>query len=94
MKAETLKKRMQKDRVMESITIRMPVDVLDDLKKLAPLLGYNGYQSLLRAYVGRGLREDLDKLEPLDRFSDFVQMLKLRGVDETIIEETLSEIRR
>lgn len=85
---------MQKDRAMESITIRMPVDVLDDLKKLAPLLGYSGYQSLLRAYVGRGLREDLDKLEPLDRFADFVEMLKLRGVDETIIHNPLGEILR
>ncbi len=94
MKAETLKKRMQKDRVMEAITIRMPVDVIDDLKKLAPLLGYSGYQSLMRAYVGRGLREDLDKLEPLDRFADFVKMLKLRGVDEALIDQTLSEILR
>ena len=48
----------------------------------------------MRAYVGRGLREDLDKLEPLDRFADFVKMLKLRGVDEALIDQTLSEILR
>ena len=31
-----LKKRLQKDRPMTSISIRMPEDVLDDLKEIAP----------------------------------------------------------
>jgi hypothetical protein len=51
--------RLRKDRPMVTITLRMPGDVVDDLKRVAPKLGFSGYQPLLRAYVGRGLRADL-----------------------------------
>ena len=44
MKIEQLKTRLSKDRPMTTITLRMPVDVVDDLKRIAPLLGFNGYQ--------------------------------------------------
>jgi hypothetical protein len=35
---------------------RFPADVIEDLKRVAPLLGFSGYQPLVRAYVGQGLR--------------------------------------
>lgn len=41
------------------ITIRMPVDVLEDLKRVAPLKGMSGYQALIKFYISQGLREDL-----------------------------------
>ncbi|MCB1807639.1 MAG: hypothetical protein KDJ99_21545, partial [Candidatus Competibacteraceae bacterium] len=63
MKIETLRKRLDKDRPMTSVTIRMPEDVIEDLKRIAPKLGFSGYQPLIRAYVGQGLREDLERLE-------------------------------
>lgn len=45
-------------------TIRMPEDVIEDLKRIAPLLGFSGYQSLIRAYIiGQGLRVDLERFE-------------------------------
>jgi hypothetical protein len=52
MKIEKLKTRLKKDRPMTSITIRIPIDVVDDLKQVAPILGFSGYQALLKAYVG------------------------------------------
>jgi hypothetical protein len=39
------------------------VDVLDALKRVAPLQGFSGCQPLIRAYVGQGLRADLQRLE-------------------------------
>ena len=54
---------LSKDRPMVSVTLRMPDDVVNDLKKVAPLKGFFGYQGLLRAYVGAGLREDLERME-------------------------------
>jgi hypothetical protein len=48
---------------MTSISIRVPEDVIDDLKLLAPKLGFSGYQPLIRAYIGQGLRKDLARLE-------------------------------
>jgi predicted DNA binding CopG/RHH family protein len=58
MKAEALKKRLNKNRPMTTITIRIPEDVIEDLKRIAPLLGFSGYQPLVRAYIGQGLRSE------------------------------------
>ena len=41
----------------------MPEDVIEDLKRIAPLLGFSGYQPLVRAYIGQGLRADLERLD-------------------------------
>ncbi len=49
-----------KDRPTIMISIRMPVDVVEKLKKIAPVKGISGYQALIKYYVGKGLREDLD----------------------------------
>ncbi|GFE67604.1 hypothetical protein [Chroococcus sp. FPU101] len=91
MKYETLKKRLDKNRPMTSITIRIPEDVLEDLKQLAPLLGFSGYQPLIRAYIGQGLRKDLERMES-QTVTALIANLKRRGVSEEIIEEALSEI--
>ncbi|MFM8333058.1 MAG: hypothetical protein ACKN9T_15340 [Candidatus Methylumidiphilus sp.] len=55
---ERLKKRLDKDRLMTSITLRMPVDVVDSLKEIAPRKGFCGYQALLKSYISEGLRRD------------------------------------
>ena len=85
-----LKKRLQKDRPMTSITIRMPEDVLDDLKEVAPALGFSGYQPLIRHYIGQSLRKDLARLEG-DPVSIMADSLRRRGVADTVIEEALAE---
>ena len=41
---------------MASVMLRMPADVVEDLKRLAPVLGFSGYQPLIRACVGQCLR--------------------------------------
>ena len=61
-KNETILKRLRKDRQMTTISLGMPEDVIDDLKRVAPALGFSGYQPLIRAYVGQGLRKDLVRL--------------------------------
>ena len=58
MLSDRLKKRLVKDRPMTSITLRIPVDVVDSLKEIAPLKGVSGYQTLLKAYISDGLRQD------------------------------------
>src|SRR3989304_4978038 len=55
---ERIKKRLNKDRPMTSITLRIPQDVVDSLKELAPKRGFSGYQALLKFYIGEGLRAD------------------------------------
>lgn len=60
MKTGDLKKRLRKDRPMITVSLRMPEDVVDDLQRIAPRLGFASYQALLRAYVGQGLRRHLE----------------------------------
>jgi hypothetical protein len=43
MKVEALKQRLNRNRPMTTVTIRMPEDVVEELKKVAPLLGFSGY---------------------------------------------------
>lgn len=79
MKIDKLKSRLERDRPIVSVTLRMPEDVIQDLKRIAPLLGFSGYQPLIRAYVGQGLRKDLERLDS-DAISGLVAGLKKRGV--------------
>jgi hypothetical protein len=90
MKIETLKQRLDRNRPMSSVTIRIPEDVIEDLKRIAPLLGFSGYQPLIRAYIGQGLRVDLERMES-ETLTALVASLKRRGVSDTIIDEALTE---
>ena len=65
MKINKLTERLQKDRPMMMVSIRIPEDVVDDLKRVAPMLGFSGYQALIKAYIGQGLRTDLERLTAL-----------------------------
>ena len=91
MKIEALKKRLDRNRSMTAITIRMPEDVIEDLKRIAPLLGFSGYQPLVRTCIGQGLRADLERLDG-DTVSALIASLKRHGVSEELIQEALAEV--
>jgi len=91
MKSSDLKKRLQKDRPMTSITLRIPEDLVDDLKRVAPQLGFSGYQPLMRTYIGQGLRQDLARLESQPNLERFVDSLRKHGVAEDTISEAMEE---
>jgi hypothetical protein len=93
MKTSDLKKRLRKDRPMTTISLRMPEDIVDDLKRVAPRLGFSGYQPLLRTYVGQGLRRDLERLEGTVELSEFIDSLARHGVDEVVIAEAMAEMK-
>jgi hypothetical protein len=59
MKNKPLKTR---DRKTMMVSLRMPEDVVENLKRVAPLKGMTGYQALIKYYVGMGLRRDLETL--------------------------------
>jgi hypothetical protein len=91
MKNSKMQTRLNRNRPMVSVTLRMPEDVVEDLKKVAPLKGISGYQPLIRAYIGQCLRKDLKLIEN-DALSGLVNSLKKRGVSDSIIEEALAEV--
>jgi hypothetical protein len=61
------------------------------MKRIAPLLGFSGYQPLIRAYIGQGLRVDIDRIEGCLDIAKFVEGLKGRGINENIIAEAIAE---
>lgn len=91
MKINDLKKRLRKERPMTSVTLRIPEDIVDDLKRVAPALGFSGYQPLMRAYIGQGLRTDLERLESQQALSAIIDSLRKHGVDDTVIASAVAE---
>ena len=84
MLSERLKKRLAKDRPMTSITLRIPVDVVDSMKQIAPLKGVSGYQTLLKSYISEGLRHDEEKFAH-GQIARLIEALKKRGVSDEVL---------
>lgn len=91
MKTSKLRVRLQKNRPMTTITMRIPADIVEDLKRVAPERGFSGYQPLIRAYVGQGLREDLHLIEEKPELSKIIASLRKQGIKETAIKKAISE---
>jgi hypothetical protein len=89
---ERIKTRLVRDRKMTTISLRMPEDLIDDLKEIAPALGFSGYQPLIRAYIGQGLRKDQARLDgsPMQRLAE---SLRNRGVNDEVISAAVAEAK-
>ena len=85
-----LEKRFKKPRPMTSISIRMPEDVLENLKEVSTALGFSGYQPLIRFYIGQSLRKDLARIEG-DPVAIMADSLRRHGVAAAVIEEAVAE---
>lgn len=79
---------------MTTISLRMPQDVVDDLKRIAPRLGFSGYQPLIRAYVGQSLRRDLERLEATPNVSALIESLRRQGVQDEVIASAMAEMEQ
>ncbi|MGA9070262.1 MAG: hypothetical protein WB424_08420 [Terracidiphilus sp.] len=91
--SEMIQLRMKADRPMTVISIRLPEDVIDDLKEIAPTLGFSGYQPLIRAYIGQGLRKDLARLES-SQFQALTESLRKHGINDQVISAAIAEAQR
>jgi hypothetical protein len=90
--AQRVWQRLRRDRPMTTISMRIPEDVIDDLKDIAPTLGYSGYQPLIRAYIGRGLKRDLEKMDRSPGQA-LAQSLRKRGMSDSVIAEVIAEAK-
>lgn len=88
---DRIKTRLNKDRPMTSITLRIPVDVVDSLKRIAPLRGFSGYQALLKSYLSEGLRRDESQFASVTT-ARLIAALKKRGVTDEILDEAAREL--
>jgi hypothetical protein len=88
--SERLRDRMKKQRVMTSISLRIPENVIEDLKEIAPSLGFAGYQSLIKAYISEGLRKDLERLDG-SQVQALTESLRKQGVADELISAAIAE---
>jgi len=74
------------------VSLRMPEDVVENLKRIAPLKGMSGYQALIKYYVGMGLRRDLETLW-LQQVPERIQgILAKHGLTGDVQHELLEEL--
>jgi len=93
---ERIKRNMQAEKPMTLISLRLPEQVIEDLKEVAPTLGFGGYQALIRAYISNGLRKHLAEREALrvkeSAVEEFSEGLRALGVEERVILEAAGEM--
>lgn len=89
--SDRIKARLTQDRPMTSITLRIPVDVVASMKEIAPQRGFSGYQSLLKSYIGEGLRRDEAQFA-FGPAAHLIDILKKRGVPESVLEDAVREV--
>jgi hypothetical protein len=87
---ERMWERMRTPRVMTSISLRVPENVIESLKEIAPTLGFSGYQGLIKAYISQGLRKDLQRLEG-SNVQALTESLRKRGVKDEDISAAIKE---
>ena len=88
---DLVKRRLTRDREMTTITLRIPVDVVDSMKAIAPQKGFTGYQALLKTYISDGLRKD-EAEYVFSKHARIMEALKKRGVDEKLIAEVERDV--
>ena len=88
--SERMQERLRKDRPMTVISLRMPEDVIEELKDIAPSLGFSGYQPLIRAYIGQGLRKDQARLEN-SQIQALAESLRKHGIADEVISAAIAD---
>jgi len=91
MLSERLQTRLTKDRPMTTITLRIPVDVVESLKAIAPQKGFTGYQTLLKAYLSEGLRRD-EAQYGAGTTARLLEALRKRGVAEEVLAGAVRDL--
>ena len=87
---ERIRQRLKVHRQMTTISIRIPEDLIDDLKEIAPSLGFSGYQPLIRAYIGQGLRKDQARMEN-SQLRLLTESLRKQGIADPVISAAIAD---
>lgn len=88
--SERIRQRLRKGRQMTAISLRLPEDVIEDLKEIAPSLGFSGYQPLIRAYIGQGLRKDQARMEN-SQVQLVTESLRKHGIADEVISSIIAD---
>ncbi len=92
MKPAYIEARKNPDRPMTTISMRLPEDIIGDLKRIAPMLGMSGYQPLIRFFISKGLRASLVELHG-SQWERLADVLRQRGMDDEQVADIIAEAR-
>jgi hypothetical protein len=89
-----MKKKMilSEDRSVEVVTLKMPSDLIRDLKSVAEAKGMSDFQSLIRFYVGQELRKDIADIRRKNSVRQAGKILEKYRIDPKIIEEVVAAV--
>lgn len=94
--SERIQRNMQPAKPMTLISLRLPNHLIDDLKEVAPTLGFSGYQALIRAYISNGLRLHLAQREAEraqnSAVEEFSRHLLAHGVSKEAIQQAATKM--
>lgn len=85
--------RMRRERPFTTIHVGIPEDLVVDLTDMAVATGYEGYEDLVRSYIGHGLRQDEMKLAQPE-VTIMLDSLRRHGISDEVIAEVMSETMR
>lgn len=75
------------------VSIRIPLDTLEQLKKVATDRDL-GYQSLLKLYIGEGLRRDVTELQKDTLLNKTENLLRKHLDDDKKVETILRKLKQ
>src|SRR5690242_4011425 len=91
MNGKRVRERRRKDNQATTIRLRIPLDVVESLKRFAPMRGFDTYRTLLASYISSGLRRDECEFTRIT-VSGLAEALMRRGVSVALIQEALAEV--
>lgn len=77
---------------MTLISIRLPGTMINQCRRLAPILGFSGYQPLIRSYIAQGLGRDWPRVALDEDVPQLLSMLRELGVEEEILAQAVEQM--
>lgn len=87
-----MKKLEIKERPSKMVSLRIPLDTLEQLKEVAAAKDF-GYQSLLKLYIGEGLRKDLTATKTQAFINKTENLLRKHLDDDRKLQTILRKLR-
>lgn len=83
---------ISKDRPTTTISLKIPVDVLDDLETVSQAKEMSNVEALIHFYIGQGLRRDLADLRRKHSVEQAKNILDKYNINPRVIEEVMTVI--
>ena len=82
-----------KERPSKMVSIRIPLDTLEQLKEVA-VSRELGYQSLLKLYIGEGLRRDITEMKKHTILNETENLLRKHLDDDKTVNTILRKLKK